>query len=455
MKKRESFSGALPVFLATLGSAVGLGNIWKFPGEVGGGGGGAFLLVYVLCLLLVGIPILLAEFVMGFTAKSNAVTAMDKLKVSKFWKIIGYMGMVTGYLILFFYTSIAGLVYSYVVKAVTGQFSNITPDQASQIFGEAATNPVSIVIWQVVAMAVVCTIIIAGVQKGIERVTKVLMPVLLLLLVICAVRALMLPAAGEGLRFLFVPDFSKITPPIVLSAMGLAFFKLSLGMGTMTTYASYFSEDTGLVKTGVRVAFSDLMVSLLAGLAIFPAIFSFGFEPTAGPALLFITIPMVFSQIPFGGVLVAMFFILGSIAATTAMISMLEVPVAYLSEATKLSRTKATLLSGGVMLLFGIPAALSLDGGGSLLGGIRIFGRTVFDFYDFISSSITMPLGGVLIAVLVGWVVNRDVVKTALSNNGLIKNEKTQTTILFVLRFVSTAAIILVFVTTLYSALFG
>ena len=445
MNKRESFSSTLAVFLATLGSAVGLGNIWKFPSVLGNNGGGAFILVYICCLLLIGIPILVSEFLLGFSSKVNVLSMPEKMKVSKFWKIIGYMGIASAFLIMFFYTSIAGLVYSYVFKAIGGIFNNTNPDLVSGIFAEASLNPLHILFWQIVVIVVVCTITIAGVKKGIERVTKILMPILLGLLVMVAVISLTLPDAMIGVKFLLEPDFSKITASVVLSAMGLAFFKISLGIGTMMTYASYFNKDTNLLKTACSVAFADMAVSVLAGLAIFPALFSFGFAETGGPSLLFITIPMVFSKIVGGQFLTIAFFILCSIAATTAIISMIEVPVAYLSESRNMSRLKANVISGIIIVMFGSLAALSIDSS-AVLGGIKIMGLTIFDLYDFITSNLLMPLGGIFIALLCARFIDKRYITDSLG--------KVSPLYIKILCFVSLPAIALIFVTTFINAFF-
>jgi neurotransmitter:Na+ symporter, NSS family len=280
-------------------------------------------------------------------------------------------------------------------------------------------------------------IIVLGVSKGIEKTTKRLMPVLFLILVMIGVRSLMLPGAGAGLNFLFHPDFSKVTGAVVLTAMGLAFFKLSVGMGTMITYGSYFTEDQDIPKTALRVMLADLTVSLLAGVAIFPAVFTFGFKPEAGPALLFITIPAVFSQMPFGNVFVVLFFVLGAIAATGAMLSIMEVPVAYLHHRFSLSRLKATSLTVALLALIGSTAALS----NSTMSGFKLFGMNMFDLYDFLTSNLLMPIGGFFICIFVGWVWGEEKVRAALSNDGNLDNGKIISCFLFLVRYVAPVTI--------------
>ena len=405
---RETFSSGLAVFFATLGSAVGLGNIWKFPYLTGQNGGGAFILVYLISVVLVGVPIMIAEFYLGKTTRANAVGVFKKLKASRFWRIIGFMGMMSALLIMFFYSSVAGWVYSYVLKAIRGDFrvlSTMPFDEAGKAveaqFGSTVGGAFAPFAWQAAAVAVVTIILVAGVKKGIERVTKTLMPVLLILIVIIAARSLTLEGAGKGLDFLMGVDFSKISPSVILTALGLSFFKLSLGMGTMITYGSYFNEDNRIVNTAFKVAVSDTMVSLLAGLAVFPVVFTFGLEPGGGPGLLFNTIPLVFSLIPFGNVLLVLFFSLAAIAATTAMISMVEVPVIVLTEELGISRRNAVISISAVILAVG---ALTVHPE-SLFGSAMIYGKSFFDFFDYLSSNIFLPVGGLLIAIFVGWKV--------------------------------------------------
>jgi len=297
-------------------------------------------------------------------------------------------------------------------------------------------------------MAVVGTVLSMGVRGGIERITKTLMPLLFLLIIICDIRALTLPGAGKGINFLFHVDFSKITAPVILSALGLAFFKLSLGMGTMITYGSYFTDDNHLIQTAGKVAASDTLVSMLAGLAIFPTVFSFGMEPSAGPGLLFMTIPLVFNQMPLGNVLLACFFLLTCFAATTAMLSLVEVPIAYCVEELKISRVKATIINCVAIAVIGVTATLSVDSS-SYLGGIKFFGKGFFDLYDYISSNILLPLGGLLIAIFVGYCSKREDVLHELSNRGVLANASTVDAYRFVVRFVSPALLILVFLNSI------
>lgn len=446
--KRETFSTGLAVFFATLGSAVGLGNIWKFPYMTGMNGGGAFIIVYLVFVLLIGIPIMLSEFFLGRRTRSNVIGVFDKLKTSKYWKVIGYLGPLSALFIMFFYSTVAGWVYSYVFKALRGDFRSLSSlgiDEARKAaqsqFMTTTTVGVSPMIWQFVAIAVVAAILIAGVKKGIERVTKTLMPVLLILIVICAVRALTLDGAGEGISFLVKADFSKLTTSSILAAMGLAFFKLSLGMGTMVTYGSYFNKENNLIGTAFNVALSDTVVSLLAGLAIFPVVFTFNLAPEGGPGLLFNTIPLVFSLLPFGNTLLTLFFILSAIAATTAMISMVEVPVAILTEEFRLKRKTAVLLIAGITFFIGVLTTHPQ----SLLGAVRIGERSFFDFFDYMSSNIFLPVGGLLITIFVGYFARKSDILEEFSNGHTLKNVYLIRTYHAVLRYVTPIMVIIVF----------
>ena len=446
-KKRETFSSGIAVFFATLGSAVGLGNIWKFPYLTGIFGGGAFLLVYVLCVIFVGIPVMLAEFFIGRNTRSNVIGAFKKLAPGTMWKHVGTMGVLAAYLIMFFYSCVAGWVYYYLFKSLRGDFVGITTESAKTQFAQTVIGPLTPILWQVIVIVVVGAILIMGVQKGIERVTKTLMPLLFLLIIICDIRALTLPNAFEGVRFLFNVDFSKLSAVAILTALGLAFFKLSLGMGTMVTYGSYFTKENNLFRTAFSVAFSDTLVSILAGLAIFPAVFAFGMKPGAGPGLLFMTIPLVFSKMPFGNQLLVAFFFLSSIAATTAMLSLVEVLIAYHTEEFNISRRTASIVNSLIIILIGSTAALSVDSG-SLLGSIKFMGKSFFDWYDYISSNILLPVGGFFIAIFVGYVMKQKAVIDELSNSSpkLLAVTKIY---LFVLKTITPVLLIIIFLNSI------
>lgn len=396
---RESFTTALGVLAATLGSAVGLGNIWKFPSLTGTSGGAAFLVAYLISTLLVGLPVMIAEIAIGRAARADAIGSFRALAPRRPWWLVGAAGVLGAFLILAFYTEVAGWVFAYIARAATGSLRSTDPAVMTGAFQGLVADPVQSLFWQWLVLAVVGAIIAAGVTAGIERTTRRLMPLLFGLLVVIGVRSLTLPGAAEGLRFLFLPDLSRLSADVWLTALGLSFFKLSVGMGAMITYGSYFRDEQRIPSTAARVMLADLAVSLLAGIAIFPAVFSFGFEPDAGPALLFITIPAVFAGVPFGQLFLTLFFVLAAVAATGAMLSLMEVPVAALSERTRLSRPQATALTVLLLALVGAPAALS----GSLLADVQIFGKTFFDLYDATTSNVLLPLGGLAISLFAGW----------------------------------------------------
>ena len=447
-EKRETFSSPLAIFFATLGSAVGLGNIWKFPYMVGANGGGAFLIVYIICILLVGLPIMISEFFIGKSTRKSPILAFKQL--SEKYTFVGYLYLASTYLVLFFYSCVAGWVFLYVFKSITFQFKNLTVATSSDIFSNVTIGPFTPVIWQLIAILVVGFIISSGVKSGIEKMTKNLMPVLAVLLVVVAIRGLTLDGALEGLKFLFYPDFSKLTSQGVLAALGLAFFKLSVAMGALITYASYFTKDVNMIKTGVSVAISDTVISLLAGIAIFPAVFTFGLNPSEGAGLLFITIPLVFSKMPFGQILLIAFFILVAIAATGAMLSLMEVTVASLMDIKKFSRRKSVIISGSIIFIFGLLATLSYNPDG-LLGHIKdpITGSNIFNMYDKISSNILMPLGGLSTAIISGYLINKDIMYSEISNEGKLKIHNVYSIYRVVLRYITPILVAIVLITSL------
>ena len=439
--KREGFTTGFGVLAATLGSAVGLGNIWKFPYLTGANGGAGFLLVYFIATLLIGLPVMIAEITLGRQAKANPITALQTLAPrGQPWWLIGASGMLAAFLIMSFYSEVVAWVFAYVAKAIGGSILSSDRQVTEAAFGALISDPLQSLLWQWLVLASMGGILLLGVAKGIEAMTKKLMPLLfLLLLLLCGV-SLSLDKAVEGLSFLFNPDFSKITASVVLTAMGLAFFKLSIGMGTMMTYGSYFRDDQNIPATTFRVMSADLCVSLLAGIAIFPAVFTFGFEPAAGPALVFITIPAVFSQIPFGQVLMVIFFVLTAVAATGAMLSLLEVPVAIIHERFGLSRPRALMLTLALLGVTGSACALT----NSTLADFKLFGLNIFDLFDFVSSNLLLPAGGIFIALFVGWVWGFARFSQAVSNHGRLQNEGLARVVFFLLRYVSPLLILAV-----------
>ncbi|NOK59275.1 MAG: Na+-dependent transporter, SNF family [Chloroflexi bacterium AL-W] len=397
---REGFITGMGIAAATLGAAVGLGNIWKFPFLTGANGGAAFLIIYLMSTILIGLPIMISEILLGQRAKGDVVTTLIKMAPKgQPWWLIGIAGILSSFLILAFYTEVVAWVFAYVFKAVSGVLLSTDPDTNMAVFNQLITDPVQSLVWQWVVLFAIGCIVLLGVAKGIEQTTKWLMPILFVLLVVVSIRGLTLPGAGEGLSFLFQPDFSKVTSPMILTAMGLAFFKLSIGMGAMMTYGSYYRNDQHIPLTATGMMVGDLVVSLLAGIAIFPAVFAFGFEPDAGPGLLFVTIPAVFASMPLGSVFVVLFFVLAAVAPIGAMISMLEVPVAFLRGRMGLTRLHATLITIALLAIVGSTVALS----NSTLAHFQPFDMTTFDFYDFLTSNILLPLAGLFICLFVGW----------------------------------------------------
>lgn len=437
---REGFGTTLGVIAATLGSAVGLGNIWKFPYITGANGGAAFILIYLMCVFLIGLPVMISEFIIGRRSDAAAVGAFKRLTPGTPWFLTGVSGVVVAFLIMCYYTSVSGWVYAYIFKAMSGSLVTSDPKVSEQVFGSFISGVWSPLIWQWIVLLVTGTVILAGVKNGIERMTKTLLPVLFVLLIVCVVRSVTLPGASEGLAFLFKPDFSKITGATVLAAMGLAFFKLSVGMGAMTTYGSYIGKNESLVGTGVKVVFADTLVSMLAGMAIFPAVFAFGFTPDKGPSLLFMIIPMVFNSMPFGSVFLTIFFVLAAIAATGAMISLFNVPVAYLNEEKGWSRKSATVVTALAMAIVGSTATLSF----SLLAEFKPFGMVLFDLFGYVTDNLLLPITGLALAIYAGWKLSQWEVIDELSNNGSLNNKTTTKGYLFVVRFVAPIAIIVV-----------
>lgn len=441
---RDGFTSTFGALLATLGSAVGLGNIWKFPSLTGTNGGAGFLLVYLAATILVGLPVMIAETMLGRQSRADAVTCFERLapKNQWWWKAIGWMGFAAALLIMAFYSEVAGWVYAYIFKSLTGEIATTDPKVAGVVFGKLVSDPVAALFWQWVVLIITGAIIALGVSKGIEAVARRLMPLLFGLLIVLCIRSLGLSGAKDGLAFLFSPDFAKITPAVVLTALGLAFFKLSLGMGTMLTYGSYFREDQNIPATAARVMFADLSVSLLAGIAIFPAVFSFGFAPSAGPSLVFMTIPAVFTSMPGGIVFMTIFFLLTAIASVGAILSLLEVPVAILSQRWGMNRKVAAMVTIAAIGLLGVPAALSQ----SLTAEVKLFGMNPFDLFDFLSSNVLLPLGGILIALFVGWVHGLAEPERRLATTGTPLERVVMRTAFFLVRWVAPVAIAVVLV---------
>lgn len=441
--KRATFGGKLGAILALAGGAVGLGNIWRFPYIAGENGGGAFLIIYVLCALLIGLPIMLAEFSIGRNGKSNPVGAFRKHH--KAWRFFGYNCIFASLLILGFYCVVTGWTLEYTVHSLTNSIVNNTTATAhSDFFQSFITHPWRPLIYTVIALALTHITIILGVQNGIERMSKVLMPLLFIMLIVLAVRSIMLPGSGEGLRFFLQPDFSKVTGKTFLLAIGQSFFSLSIGIGTMITYASYFQPDTDIRKSAAQVTVIDTLVAILAGVVIFPAVFSAGIEPGSGPSLVFITLPSIFATLPLSAVWSTIFFILLAVAAITSVISIHEVVTAYIHEEWRLSRNRAAWLTSAVVLVLCVLASLSLGAWDSL----KLFGMSLFDFLDFVTANIMLPIGGMMTALFAGWVVKRTIIHNELTNYDTIPCSY-EKVLRFLLRYICPIAVALIFLDNL------
>ena len=415
-QNRATFGSKLGVLMATVGCAVGLGNIWRFPYMIGQNGGAAFLAIYIICIILLGLPVMLSEFFIGRYTRKNAAGAFKVLAPGTKWSLIGYNGVLASFLILGFYSVVAGWTLEYIMQAVTGSLSDKAPEAFAQDFKLFSTEIFRPILWTVTFIGLTHFIVVSGVKEGIERTSKVMMPILFLILLALCIRSVTLPNASEGLYFLFKPDFSKITSAVVLSAMGQAFFSLSIGMGCLITYSSYFSKDTKMQITALQVTILDTLVAVMAGIMIFPAVFSFGIAPTAGPELVFNTLPNVFQQLPMGAIWSLVFFLLLALAALTSTISLHEVATAYVHEEYQITRTKAAwFVSGGVMVL-GILSSLSIG----IWKEYTLFGLTFFDLLDYLTAKIMLPFGGMLICIYLGNRVDRKILKEELTNKGTV-----------------------------------
>lgn len=450
MTQRDSFGSRFGIFAAAVGSAVGLGNIWKFPYIAGANGGGAFLIVYFFCVLLLGVPLMTSEFIVGRRGQRNAFGSLKRLAPGTQWPLVGVMGVVAAFVILSFYSVVAGWTLEYIVATVSGALHSLEPGHMGEYFVEFTASPFRMVLWCVLFLVLTALIVMGGVKKGIERYSKLLMPMLFVLLVVMGIRSLTLPNSSVGLKFLFTPDFSKITGKTVLFALGQAFFSLSLGMGTLITYASYFSPKENLGRTALSVSIADTLVAIMAGVVIFPAVFSFGISPTSGPSLVFQALPEIFRQMPMGQLFSLLFFLLLAVAALTSTVSVLEVVVAYFSEEFKLSRKKATWIATGSIAVIGILAALSFGP----LKNFSIFGKNIFDTLDFVSSNVLLPLGGLLIVLFVAWYMKASDVHHELTNGGTLK-PTFYPIYRFIIKFVAPLAIAAILVYSIFVGSLG
>lgn len=410
-KQRENWSSRIGFIMASAGSAIGLGNIWRFPYMVGDNGGGAFLIVYLICSLTIGLSVMIGEFALGRRSGLAAVGAFKKF--NRNFTFVGFLGVLSAFLIMGFYPVVGGWSLAYILKSFTGLLSNSSA--IGDAFGAFITSPVEPIIWTILFLIMNLVIVAKGISSGIEKAGKILMPALFIILLLIAVKSLSLPGASAGLQFLFTPDFSKLSGKTVLAALGQAFFSLSLGMGIMITYGSYLSKDEDLKHNATIVTLLDTGIALLAGIAIFPALFAFGMEPTQGPGLVFVVVPQVFAEFgPFGMLFSSLFFIALTVAALTSSISLLEAVAAYLIDERDIPRKKAVSVSSAIMVVTCILSSLSLGA----MSGVKILGVGFFDLFDLLTDKIFMALAGMIICIFIGWFMKKEDIKNEVTSSG-------------------------------------
>jgi NSS family neurotransmitter:Na+ symporter len=434
------WSSRLAFILAATGSAVGLGNVWRFPYTTGEYGGGAFVLVYLLCVAMVGIPIMVAEVMLGRRGRQSPINTMRTLARregrSPAWQLLGWMGILAGFLILSFYSVVAGWTLAYVFRAAGGAFDGLSAEAVGTVFGEFVGDPERLLAWHTIFMVMSVLVVARGVASGLERAVRFMMPALFILLLAMVGYAMTTGHFLEGLAYLFEPSFSKLGTEGLLSAMGQAFFSLSLGMGAIMIYGSYLNSQSSIGANVVIIAATDTLVAILAGMAIFPIVFANGLQPELGSGLVFKVLPIAFGQMPAGHLFGALFFLLLVFAAWTSAISLLEPVVAWLVENRGFSRVRASVLAGGAVWLLGVACLLSLN----VWSEFRIFGMGIMDLFDFITANVMLPLGGLLIATFAGWMLSR-----AASQDELATGRRIYTMWRFLVRYVSPVAVAIVF----------
>lgn len=443
-EKRDGFGSKLGAIAAAAGSAVGLGNIYRFPCLAGENGGGAFLLIYIFMVLCLGIPIMLAELYIGRRGGKNPIDSIKRLSPNTHWDKFGYVGILASFVVLAFYSTVSGWTLEYIYKAITNFFADKDINAIEQGFTDFHNNPFRPLLWQFIFMGLTAFIIFKGVKEGVEKYTKILMPVLFVILIILCIKSLTLDGAAKGLEFLFKPDFSKVDNSVILAALGQAFFSLSVGLGCLITYGSYISKKDNLCTTSLSVVAADTTVALLAGIIIFPAAFSFGIKPEAGAGLAFNTLPMIFDKMNGGYFFCIIFFVLLAIAALTSTISLLEVIVAFLSEKYGIKRNTATWIGTLVTLFFGTFCTLSLRH-----DSILVFNNmTFFDFMDKFSANILLPIGSLFIVIFVGWKMGKQDFYDELTNQNTLKIS-IKSFIFFIIKYVAPIVILTIFINQL------
>ena len=445
--QRESFGSRFGALVAMAGSAVGLGNLWRFPYLVGENGGAAFIIIYILLSFLICLPIFISEFVIGRRSQKNAFAAFRDLSGGSAWRWVGMFTVIVPLVVLSYYSVIGGWSIEYLLKSVTFSFTGSDMQGTmSTMFGDFVSSTWTPLIMHTIFLLASTIIVVVGIKDGIEKFSKVMMPMLFFMVLAIAVYTLTLPGDGKGVDYLFNPDFSKIDAKACAAALGQAFFSLSLGFGTILTYSSYVDKKENIMFQSTATAVSDLTFALIAGMAIMPAVFAFGLDPQSGPGLVFETLPYVFSQMPAGGIVAIVFFIALLVAALTSSISMLEVAVAYLVEEKKFTRTRACMVLFAVCWAVGALCSLSFGP----LADMKIAGRSIFDFFDNLSSNVLMTIGSLLTVLFVGWRLKKTDIYDEFTNGGTITTNVRMFGVLwFLIRYVCPLAIIFIFVSGL------
>ncbi|MFC0273913.1 sodium-dependent transporter [Metabacillus herbersteinensis] len=440
----DQWSSKLSFILAAAGSAIGLGAIWKFPYVAGTSGGGVFFLIFILFTVLVGLPLLIGEFIIGRSTQKDAIQSYKQIAPNTGWRFVGRLGVVTCFILLTFYSVVGGWILIYIGIGLTGGLTGLTEVQYGELFGQTITNPFLVLASQLIFLLITAFIVAKGVSNGIEKASKIMMPALFLIFLFLIIRSVTLDGAMEGIEFFLYPDFSKVTSEAILFAMGQSFFALSVGVSVMVTYSSYLSKKENLPQSALAIVILNLIVALLAGLAIFPAVFSFGLKPDAGPVLLFNVLPTVFNQMPFGILFLIAFLVLFLFATLTSAFSMLELIVAPLAKGDSKKKSMYSWIITIVIFICGIPAALSFG----VLSEVTIFNLSIFDASDFLVSNILMPLGALLISIFVPLKLSKQQLMDELTQGSSI-GKKLFTIWFILLKYVAPVAIILVFLDVL------
>ena len=443
-QERSKFGSKMGLILATAGSAIGLGNVWRFPYMAGENGGAAFIIFYILCVVMLGLPCMVSEFIIGRHAQANTARAYNKISASRIWTAVGCLSVLTGFLITSYYAVVSGWCLQYIYASLMGHLDG-DPEYFKQYFANFSTHPVKPIVWTVAILGITHLVIQHGVRDGIERASKMLMPTLFILLLVLVVSSCLLPNAIAGIEFLFKPDFSKVTPDVLLGALGQSFYSMSIVMGCLCTYASYFSRHTNLLRSAVQIGIIDTFVAILAGLMIFPAAFSVGVSPDSGPSLIFITLPNVFQQafsgMPLVGYIISLaFYALLSLAALTSLISLHEVSTAFFHEELHIGRKKAALIVTLSCSVLGAFCSLSLGG----YEVMSFLGKTLFDIFDFVTGQVFLPVCGFLTCLMVGWYLPHKLVRDEFTNWGTLRGSLFHV-YLFAIKYLCPACILIIF----------